>query len=311
MNLALKLFLKYYPRQQSKASQTTEGFTMIELLIGTIMAFLIITPLLGFVVSVLNDDTKEQAKSATDFEQQAAISFISEDLGQAYYIYSDEKERRLPDGGTETVTEIRDIEGFLPDVDDGEPILVFWKQQTIPNSRPLNLNTAPRLCGTGEGENRIECDDTSVRALVAYYLVGGNSEIWCQPEGEECPQRIVRYVMKEDIEKYRGTGVGFGGGNLKDSQQGNVVFDPTFNLDNPTENIIERQIDPPQGDVLINYVADFTVDNVAVTNDAAQITIKSDGLRRTDGGNSCKEDEVSAFCPTATVNIRGLTLETN
>ncbi|MGB3532286.1 MAG: hypothetical protein WBA13_02090 [Microcoleaceae cyanobacterium] len=294
MNLALKLFLKYHPRQQSKASQTTDGFTMIELLIGTIMAFLIIGPLLGFVVSVLNDDTREQAKSTTDFEQQAAISFISEDLGQAYYIYD---QQEVDDG----------IDGLNNNV-EGTPILVFWKQQTVPNSRPIRSQDAPEAPINCEPNT---CDDTIVRALVVYSLRQDDSEVWCQPQGEECPQRIVRYVMKEAIEKYRGTGVGFDEGELKQSQKGNVVFDPEFSLDNPTVDLIRNTTGEITGDVLINYVADFTVDNVAVTNDAAQITIKSDGLRRTDAGDSCGEDEGGAFCPKATVTVKGLELETN
>jgi type II secretory pathway pseudopilin PulG len=304
MNLALKLFLKCQPRQQSKVSQTTDGFTMIELLIGTIMAFLIITPLLGFVVSVLNDDTREQAKSATDFEQQAAISFISEDLGQAYYIYSRDKEITLEDGSTQEIDEITQIKGVLPRAGE-DPILVFWKQQTIPNSIPFSSDIDPKDCEPDT------CDDTTVRALVSYYLIQEDSKIWCQPEGGDCPQRIIRYVMKEDLEKYRGTGVGFESGQLDPSQQGNVVFDPEFSLDDPTKNIIEKEIKKPQGEVLINYVSDFKVSNVPATSDSATIKIQSDGLRRNDAGKSCEADKTSAFCPKATVTVTGLSLERN
>jgi hypothetical protein len=278
---------------------------MIELLIGTIMAFLIIAPLLGFVVSVLNDDTREQAKSENDFEQQAAISFISEDLGQAYYIYTPE--------------EIKDdIKNDLSAINgDGTPVLAFWKQQTIPNAVPPigDSDTIPQDCGTGEGDNIVKCDDTTVRALVVYYLFNGNDDdnktkkIWCSPEGDNCPKRIVRYVVKDGLEIARGTGVLYDENLVKDSQKRTPGFNPAFNPKTPTENVTEGNVDA-DGQVLINYISDFTVSDVPDTHDSAKITIQSDGLRRIDGNKSCEDQQgVSAFCPTATVQIQGLTLD--
>ncbi len=306
MNLALKLLLNCKPRQQSQLSQTTNGFTMIELLIGTIMAFLIITPLLGFVVSVLNDDVREQAKSENDFEQQAAISFISEDVGQAYYIYSDDKEQ----DDDSRVDEIAEIAGDLPDVDGGTPVLVFWKQQTIPDALPLfGSGNVPADCD----DPGVECDDTTVRALVVYYLVDDDRQIWCQPEGKNCPQRIVRYVIKEGLEIARGTGVLYedvnGANSVQQSQQQTDGFNADFDIEDPTTDVTNGN---PQADgqVLINYVSDFKVSDVPKTSDSAKIKIQSDGLRRIDGNKTCEnQDKKSAFCPTATVIIQGLTLD--
>jgi type II secretory pathway pseudopilin PulG len=305
MNLALKLLLKCQPRQQQKSRQTTNGFTMIELLIGTIMAFLIITPLLGFVVSVLNDDTREQAKSENDFEQQAAIGFISEDVGQAYYIYSEDKEQN--DGSI--VDEMEAIEGDLPNVDGGTPILAFWKQQTIPNAvPPFGSDDKPEDCGEGT----VECDDTTVRALVVYYLVQDDNEIWCQPEGGNCPQRIVRYVVKDGLEIARGTGVLYDENLVKDSQKRTPGFNPDFNPNNPTENVTDGNV-RTNGEVLINYVSDFKISDVPGTSDSVKITIQSDGRRRIAAKDSCVKDdgeiENSAFCPTATVQVQGLRLD--
>ena len=85
----LQLLLKTRSRSKpSEPTHSTDGFTMIELLVGAIVAFLIIGPLLGFVVNILNDDSREQVKTTTDYELQAAVDFISEDLSQAYYIYN-------------------------------------------------------------------------------------------------------------------------------------------------------------------------------------------------------------------------------
>ena len=51
------------------------------------MAFLIITPMLAFVVDMLNTDRREQVKSNTEQDIQAAVDFIAQDLSQAIYIY--------------------------------------------------------------------------------------------------------------------------------------------------------------------------------------------------------------------------------
>jgi type II secretory pathway component PulJ len=118
----IKALLKFLLNTQlklnrAKSAQTVSGFTMIELLIGTIIAFLIIGPLLGFVVTILNDDTREQTKSAGEFELQAAIDYMSEDISQAYYIYTPEQLEQI---------------AVNPNSDAGEPLLSLLEAQTSP-----------------------------------------------------------------------------------------------------------------------------------------------------------------------------------
>jgi Tfp pilus assembly protein PilW len=84
-NILLFLLKNCSKSSSSQTQVTTKGFTMIELLIGAIMAFLIITPLMGFVVDLLNDDNRETAKTAGEQEIQAALDFIAEDVGQALH----------------------------------------------------------------------------------------------------------------------------------------------------------------------------------------------------------------------------------
>lgn len=82
--------LKFLIKSQLKRSrlvQQVNGFTMIELLIAMILAFLIITPLLGFMVNIMDTDRKEQAKANSEQEIQAALDYIARDLQQAIYIY--------------------------------------------------------------------------------------------------------------------------------------------------------------------------------------------------------------------------------
>ncbi|MEB3282703.1 MAG: hypothetical protein VKK42_27675 [Lyngbya sp.] len=292
-------------RVKGVPSQSTDGFTMIELLVGAIVAFLIIGPLLGFVVSILNDDTREQVKTTTDYELQAAVDFISEDLSQAYHIYN-------PD-------EIETIKPQLPQ--EGTPILVFWKLHRLPDSVPLPGTTIlPNACTPDL------CNDTSVRAVVAYYLVKENDpgSIWCQPTGD-CPKRIVRYLSHEPLEKFRGTRVYYDDGELKDSQKGTLDIDPKFTLDNPTADFPQVDVAP---DVLVNYISDFSLLPIEIdpasgneiyipeTNDSVKFTIKANARRRRDGSPDAtefcdpgKNGEGTAECPKASVRVQGLPVQ--
>jgi Tfp pilus assembly protein PilW len=74
MKTLLRLLLKsQHQRKPLRAAQTEKGMTLVELLVGAIMAFLIITPMLGFVVDMLNTDRREQVKSNTEQDIQAAV----------------------------------------------------------------------------------------------------------------------------------------------------------------------------------------------------------------------------------------------
>ncbi|CAD0224110.1 hormogonium polysaccharide secretion pseudopilin HpsC [Planktothrix agardhii] len=137
--------------------QKTSGFTMIELLIGMIMAAVIITPILAFVVDVLQSDRKEGVKAATDQELEAATDFIKRDLSQAIYIYNK--------------TGVDKIKTQLPLAATGEePILIFWKQDFIPDVIPP-LSSYEGTVGPAAGDcDTGNCDDAQVYSLVAYYL---------------------------------------------------------------------------------------------------------------------------------------------
>jgi Tfp pilus assembly protein PilW len=74
MKSLLRLLLKNQHRQNcSKQAQKEKGMTLVELLVGAIMAVLIITPMFGFVVEMLNSDRREQVKSNTEQDLQAPL----------------------------------------------------------------------------------------------------------------------------------------------------------------------------------------------------------------------------------------------
>ena len=128
------------------------GFTLIELLVAMILAALVITPLLGFMVNILDTDRREQAKVNSEQEIKTALEYIRRDLKQSVYIYD-------ADG-------IKAIRSQLPQYankDNYFPVLVFWKRQFIPQGLEI---------ATGQ------IDDTFAYSLVAYYLIKDDDATW-------------------------------------------------------------------------------------------------------------------------------------
>ncbi len=330
MKSLLRLLLKSQHQQnRSGPAQIEKGMTLVELLVGAIMAFLIITPMLGFVVDMLNTDRREQVKSNTEQDLQAAVDFIAQDLSQAIYIY-DNKAINI---GT---TDAPAIIGQLPKPDNGTPILVFWKRQQIKNAISVNRATPvlPINC------NPNDCNDTYVRSLVAYYQIKDKEKIWCQPSGDDCPTRIARFEIKEGIVKPGAPPATpyYGEGEAKESQKVSQGFNPDFNFNKPTENVTKGSVFPPY-EVLVNYldhntanvpqppdckialgVTDPTIqpDDLLITdklthsfyacvdtsNNIARVTLRGNSLRRlqTDAKYDAKK---SAFFPTASVQVQG------
>ena len=147
-----------------KKPPSIRGYTMIELLVGMVMAFLIITPLMGFVLNLLDDDRKEGVRATTDQELQSAMDYIQEDLRQAFYVYN-----------RTGVQAINNANGIEQDKTKRTPILVFWKRTIEKKSRPV-VTIKNRICSpspTGA------LDDSFVYSLVAYYVSTDNPNgIW-------------------------------------------------------------------------------------------------------------------------------------
>ncbi|ERT09053.1 hypothetical protein M595_1068 [Lyngbya aestuarii BL J] len=226
MNSLLRLLLKNkrHFNKGSHSVRSDSGMSMIELLIGTIMAFLIITPLLGLVIGLLNDESREGAKATTEEEIQSALDYIKQDLSQAIYIYDND--------GVEAIT--TSTRPLIPNDASETPILVFWKREFKDN--------IVRVPGCTP-ENSDECmDGKFVLSLVAYYLRQDNDQTWC-PDGISCPARITRFEMNAHDERDE-----FG---LDDSKK---VFPTNPNLRAP-KTIVRGEGDTfPNREVLVNYI---------------------------------------------------------
>lgn len=345
MKTLLRLLLKsQHQRNRSGSAQTEKGMTLVELLVGAIMAFLILTPMLAFVVDMLNTDRREQVKANTEQDIQAAVDFIAQDLSQAIYIYDNNTATNGPPNTTPTG--IPAIRNFLPP--DGTPILVFWKREQLQNSLPITANTQPLNCDPNQSSGSAACNDTYVLALVAYYQVSGSPGIWCQPSGAPCPSRIVRYQIQDGLRDPSKTNLDplqnyFD--NVKTGQELSRAFDPNFDLSKPTENVTRgaNLFDAP--DVLVNYIdhstqgptvpdcttalGNPTIQNGAATQaipegrlkivgatnsfyacvdtqrNIAGVTIRGNSLRRIQA-NANYNPNNPAYFPTASVQVKGL-----
>lgn len=179
-------FLLSIHLKRSKGIQQVDGFTLIELLVGMILAFLIITPLLGFMINILDTDRKEQAKANSEQEIQAALDYIARDLQQAIYIYdatgigclTGTADTNTPNTCPNASTTGNQLPS--PTATDRVPVLVFWKRELV--------SQAITITGTQK-------DDTFVYSLVAYYLIkdASTSTTWSNAA------RIARWQIKDGV----------------------------------------------------------------------------------------------------------------
>jgi prepilin-type N-terminal cleavage/methylation domain-containing protein len=167
--------IKFLLGIQIKRSQSIQerGFTLIELLVAMIIAALVITPLLGFMVNILNTDRQEQAKANSEQEIQTALDYISRDLQQAVYIYDATGINTLVSATPTSTTTSQ-----LPVVTNGVPVLVFWKREFIEQAL------------TAADTNK---DDTFVYSLVAYYLIKDSNATWSNAA------RIARWQIRDGV----------------------------------------------------------------------------------------------------------------
>jgi len=247
MKTLLRLLLKsQHPRNRSGPAQTDKGMTLVELLVGSIMAFLIITPMLAFVVDMLNTDRREQVKSNTEQDIQAAVDFIAQDLSQAIYIYDQ--------AGIATIKPTTLLSKPPANTTIATPILVFWKRQQIKNAVPFNsaaTATKPSECKSDPDQ----CNDAYVLSLVAYYQFTGNDPTWCQPSGATCPTRIARYEIRDGVKNP--SSLDPKKPYYHDTDANEYAPDPAFNLSFDISKPLENVINAPgfaNYQVLVNYI---------------------------------------------------------
>lgn len=181
--------------KHSKLVKQESGFTLIELLIAVILAFLVITPLLGLMINILETDRREQVKVTSEQEVQAGLDYISRDLQQAIYIYDADG---LSQDSNTTDPNLSGVKNQLPPgkaadicttATQCQPVLVFWKRKFVKDGIQLATSTTAK-----------KTDDTFVYSLVAYYLVKDDNKTWSKAA------RIARFEISDGVQHTASTG---------------------------------------------------------------------------------------------------------
>lgn len=183
------MFFPKYHRKLLRRSRSPKilGFTLIELLVGMVLAFLVMAPMLGFMVNMLESDNSEQAKANTEQEVQAALDYISRDLQQAIYIYGS---AAIANGGTLGIRDQIPPAQTTTGCEDNkcEPILAFWRRQLVQDAEKFN-------------QDADKSNDVSpyVYSLVVYYHITGDqgaaNSVWSKAA------RIGRFEIRDGVRK--------------------------------------------------------------------------------------------------------------
>lgn len=300
--------------KSNKSKINHGGFTLIELLVAMIVAVLIIAPLLRFMITVLDTDRKEQAKTTSEQEIQAAIDYIARDLEQAVYIYDDS-------GIHNEIPPLAGTTGCNPN-NNCKPVLVFWKRKYFDrDDEKLDVNGKNRKIG-----ELTEGNDTFVYALVAYYLIEEKTD-WLDigKIGRfEIHDKVISLAPKEaaDIpasEGFKPFKLDEPGNTLKDKlnqwEKANGDYNtPVQTLVNyidisPEENNNNPQDICPNGDYL--QVPEGSDDGFYVcvdsANKIAQLVLRGNALARitTNENQYNFLKKQSSYFPTVTMQIEG------
>lgn len=320
------------PRKQHK----TGGFTLIELLVAVILAFLILAPLLGFMINIMETDRKEQAKASSEQELKAALDYMAEDLRQAVYIYDANGLDATNGIGNEippaVTAGVSGCNNSSPN--QCTPVLVFWKREQKRNVIRIGSSGS---CPADDDK----CDDAFVYSLVGYYLITGNNsnKTWSDVS------RIARFEIsggvanafdeddQEDDGGFNNLSTVLTGGTGTIPQRmarwdkGNTDYDINF-ANNVLIDYIDKSITGTNPTIPSQIACDTTAvsatdstpkerrvpqDNsinnfyacVGTNKNYARIYIRGNALARLRKNNTNYNSSQAAFFPTATIQVEG------
>jgi prepilin-type N-terminal cleavage/methylation domain-containing protein len=189
----LKTFLKSRQRGHRRGHyhsqrHNPQGFTLVELLVVTAIAGIIVSGLTFIVIQMMTSDQREASRTETQREMQMALDYMASELREAVYVYPG---TYLENSKSSLNTTSIPFANYLPaSVTDGAvPVLAFWKQQPFPAA------VKQQCAGTTAATNPagIACLNGQSYALVVYSLAKrpAGSKTW---KGNA---RITRYVLSQ------------------------------------------------------------------------------------------------------------------
>ncbi len=308
------------PRQSNK----TGGFTLIELLVAVVLAFLVIAPLLGFMVNIMQTDRNEQAKANSEQEIQAALDYISRDLQQAVYIYNQEGlDLPSPSGIKDQIPPTSGAVADCPDETSCVPVLAFWKLENMQKVVPVG-NRPPSECDPlllDLEDRQLICNDAKVYSLVVYYRIQDNT---CTAPWS-CAARIGRFEIHDGVRDTRDNEIippdeGFAPFNL--DRQGTLdekmkAWEKATSEDytNPMQILVDY-ID--EEDATTGQSKGFAVNFTDTNPDAdivdlvVDVSIRGNALARIRKGPPPEYNQsASAYFPQSSVRLKGLGLLNN
>ncbi|MDV3001957.1 MAG: hypothetical protein N5P05_003563 [Chroococcopsis gigantea SAG 12.99] len=189
------LYYRSHPAHARKKRRG--GFGIAEIMIATFIAAVAISLLLSMMVSMMQTNQTEQARSGVSDDMRRAMLYMTGDIREATYVYNgDQLTQTRPD-----VANLGSLTSYLPSFGANvQPILAFWKVENLPydgiGSFPATSNAGCATLFSGNDPLINECQTTIIErrayTLVVYTLSTNNSaNAW---DGES---RIERYTLRK------------------------------------------------------------------------------------------------------------------
>ena len=296
-------------RGKSK-SDSQQGFTLLELLVAMILASIVIGSLLTFMLSILNTDRREQAKSASEQEIQAALEYISRDLQQALYVYdssaltANHSTTPATSGIADQIPPVKAAPGCNTTEHNCTPVLAFWKRKLIDDVIPTDADDCDATPPV-EG-----CDDAFVYSLVVYYKItdkAGTPSTWSKAA------RVGRFEIHDVATDFNGVAL---------TEPARALASSGFAKFNPREaDTLQTSMNSwvsglatgaqyPDVTVLVDYIEQTQADSFQASvvansnNSLVDVQLRGNALQRLQANASFNPNN-SAFFPREKMRIQG------
>jgi prepilin-type N-terminal cleavage/methylation domain-containing protein len=165
----------------------SQGFTLLELLVVTVIAAGIVSGLVYIVVELMGADQRETSLTETQREMQLALNYISNEMQEAVFVYTG----TCFDGTDAACTRPGagvPLTNFLPSsvTGGGVPIVAFWRQYPL----PANMRNSG-VCASGTSTTPLVCVNGNSYALIVYSITTKADPTW---KGQA---RVTRYALTQ------------------------------------------------------------------------------------------------------------------